>query len=80
MGYFINVRHPLIPERRNVIDSLSIAAEVGECCVGFVIFIDNHELAIDACVWGETNVPPDFRDRVERLRVGKFVNGEMVEN
>jgi hypothetical protein len=78
-GYFINVKHPLIPDKRNVIDTPNVIAEVGETSVGFVIFIENNELSIDAFPWGEANVPPDFRERVERLRVGKFVNGTLVE-
>ncbi len=79
VGYFITVRHPLIPEKRNVIYEPSVIAEVSESCVGFVIFIDDHELEIDACAWGETNVPPDFRERVERLKVGKIETGRLVE-
>jgi hypothetical protein len=79
VGYFINVRHLLIPERRIVIDQPTVITEVGECCVGFVIFIADHELAIDACAWGETNVPPDFREKVRRLKVGKLENGQFVE-
>ncbi len=78
-GYFINVKHPLIPETRNVIDDPNVIAEVGETSVGFVIFIENNELSIDAFPWGEANIPPDFRDRVERIQVGKFVNGVLVE-
>jgi hypothetical protein len=54
-------------------------AKVGEASVGFVIFIENNELSIDAFPWGEANVPPDFRDRVERIKVGKLVNGVLVE-
>src|SRR4051794_11362303 len=78
-GYFINVKHPLIPEKRNVIDEPSVIAEVGESSVGFVIFIENNELAIDAFPWGEANVPPDFRERVASLKIGKFANGSWID-
>lgn len=78
-GYFINVRHPLIPKERHVVSEPAVLTEVGECCVGFVIFMENHELSIDAFVWGEANVPPDFRDRVKRITAGKIENGKFLK-
>lgn len=79
VGYFINVRHPLIPKKRIVISEPTVITEVADTSVGFVIFIESNELTIDACAWGETNVPADFRERVERLRVGKLEDGILVE-
>ena len=78
-GYFINVRHPVIPTVRNVISEPAAQTVVGESCVGFVIFIENHELSIDASPWGEANVPSDFRERVDKVKFGKLENGQFIE-
>jgi hypothetical protein len=61
-GYFITVRHPLVPATRTVIDRPVVLGHAGEIQVGYLVFVENGELTLECHEAGPSSIPETFRD------------------
>ncbi len=62
-GYFLTVKHPILPTKRVVCDTPKLSGSVDGIICGFVIFVQNGELILECHSWGEVDVPDWFRSR-----------------
>ena len=69
VGYFLTVRHPVLPVERIVCDQprLSGAAIGIEC--GFVVFLEGRELCLECYSWNDEGIPEDIRERQIEIEV-----------
>lgn len=63
VGYFLTVRHPLLPMERAVFDEPAVVGRIEEYEVGYLVFVENRELMLECYSTGAVEVPPDFRER-----------------
>ena len=62
VGYFLTVRHAILPiEKRAYSSPLLLGAASGVEC-GFIVFLEGGELTLECYSWGG-RVPEDFRDQ-----------------
>ena len=61
-GYYLTVRHPLLPSARGIYD-MPLTGRSGIIVCGFVMLFGNHELTLECHTWGPEDVPEDFRER-----------------
>lgn len=76
-GYFLACRHDDLPSERQVCDEPIVIGEVDGITCGFVIFLQDKELALESHPWADKEVPEDFRDKdvkvsAVRIESGKF--------
>jgi hypothetical protein len=62
VGYFLTVRHDLVPVERAVCSTPLLAGRAPDVDVGFVVFLENRELTLECHGWGEA-IPTDIRER-----------------
>ena len=62
-GYFLVVRHPILPKERVVCHKPLVMGRSGAIECGFVAFIEAGELMLECHSWGESDVPKDIRER-----------------
>lgn len=62
VGYFLTIRDDGLPAERVVLDQPVVLGRAGAIEVGFVVFVENHELTLECHGWGE-EVPTDIRER-----------------
>ena len=68
VGYFLTVRDDGLPSVRIVLDEPLLMGRSNGVEVGFVVFIENHELTLECHGWG-VEVPADIREREVVLSV-----------
>ena len=63
VGYYLTVRHKVIPRERVVCSERMLfgCAEGIEC--GFVVFLENGDLTLECHSWGNDEIPRDFREK-----------------
>lgn len=62
VGYFLTIRDNGLPTERIVLNEPIVLGRVGAIEVGFVVFVEDHELTLECHGWGE-EVPTDIRER-----------------
>jgi len=67
-GYFLTVKHPSLPSKRNVYDKPMLIGHSGNVETGFIVFVENGELTIECHGWGDVVVPQDYREMDIRIR------------
>jgi len=78
-GYFLDIRHPDLPEERMVCHKPIVIGEADGFTSGFVVFIENGGLTIECHEWGgEPNMPEDFRDKDVHVRPVKVEDGKFI--
>jgi hypothetical protein len=68
VGYFLTVRHPLLPMERAVFEEPTVVGRVEGHEGGYLVFVEKRELMLECYSTGAVEVPPDFRER--RVRLG----------
>ena len=61
VGYFLSIKHLLIPQKREVFTDKTIGTFSG-VEVGFVIFLENGELTLECHTWSGDKLDGSFRD------------------
>jgi hypothetical protein len=61
-GYFITVKHHVLPLTRTVIDYPIITGKAGDFVGGYLVIIENGELMLECYTVGRDFVPANFRD------------------
>jgi hypothetical protein len=65
VGYFLTVKHPVIPKNRVVCNRPILSGKSGNVDASFVLFLENGELTFECCSCG--NLPEDFREHSVHL-------------
>jgi hypothetical protein len=68
-GYFVTVRHPLLPEPRSVYNEPKVMGTSGDVEAGYLVFIQDHELMLECHTWGAVEVPASFREKQVQVSV-----------
>jgi hypothetical protein len=68
-GYFATLRHESLPIDRVVCHELKVIGESRGIKVGFILFLENHELMLECHDWGIQNIPADFREQDVRIEI-----------
>lgn len=61
-GYFLSVRHPILPEERLVCQHPLLRGRSGDVECGFVVFVEGGLLMLECHSWGESIIPAGFRE------------------
>src|SRR5688572_24889701 len=61
VGYYYKFRHPDLPSERRVCDKPMVLGEWCGIQVGFLAFVENNELMLECCSWGDDLIPADLR-------------------
>lgn len=67
VGYFVTVRHHLLPTARVVLSQPIVVGEVGDVTGSYLAFIQNNELMLEYAA--TTDVPENFRDLSVRVEL-----------
>jgi hypothetical protein len=67
VGYFLTVRHPLLPSARLVLSQPIVVGSVGGVSGSYLAFIGQNELMLEYA--GTTDVPSNFRDLPVQVQV-----------
>jgi hypothetical protein len=67
VGYFVTVRHHLLPTARVVLSQPVVVGEVGAVTGSYLAFIQNNELMLEYAA--TTDVPENFRDLPVRVEL-----------
>ncbi|MGF1616650.1 MAG: hypothetical protein ACFCU2_02410 [Acidimicrobiia bacterium] len=62
VGYLLTIRHPALAAERVVLDQPPVHGTESGIMLGFVVFIEDHELTLE-CFSYEEPVPADIRTR-----------------
>ena len=60
VGYFLTVRHNLLPKVRMVLSQLMVLGQVGEVAGSYLVFVQDNELMLEYV--GTSDVPENFLD------------------
>jgi len=60
VGYFLTVRHPLLPTGRIVLHEPMVLGRAGDIFGSYLAFVEHNELMLEYA--GFTDVPQNFRD------------------
>jgi len=71
-GYFLSIKDDLLPLERVILSEPNIEGIIDEVSVGYIAFIENHELMLECYVNGE-----EFINR--RQRNGGFVREKDIK-
>jgi len=70
VGYFLTLRHSELPTGKRTVDSPYLLGESGDVCVGFMVFLGDHELTLECFNLGtRDDVPLTVRELPLDLRV-----------
>jgi len=61
-GYFLTVKHDLVPKERVVCSATMVVARAEEVEGGYIAFLENDELMLECYTAGAMDVPEGFRD------------------
>ena len=61
-GYFINIKSSQLPKERVVLDKPNINGNLGGIEVGYIAFVENHELMLE-CYSYDQEITPLHRDK-----------------
>jgi hypothetical protein len=61
-GYFLTVKHDLLPKERVVCDAAIVVARAGEVEGRYIAFLEDGELTLECYSAGTVDVPEGFRD------------------
>lgn len=61
-GYFVTVRHSVLPANRIVISEPLVVGRAGDIQGGYLVFIEDGELMLECYSASSTEVPEGFRD------------------
>jgi hypothetical protein len=61
-GYFLTVKHALVPKNRVVCSATMVVASAGDVDGGYIAFLENGELMLECYTVGAVDVPEGFRD------------------
>jgi len=78
-GYFLKIRHWLLPKERIVCSEPTVIGEANNIICGFVVFIENSELVIECHSWGELEVTEDFRNKDVQVKPVTIEEGRFVD-
>ena len=67
VGYFLTVRHNLLPKARTVLSEPIVLGQVGDIDGSYLAFVQDNELILEYA--GTTDVPENFRDLPVRVVV-----------
>jgi hypothetical protein len=67
VGYFLTVRHHLLPTTRVVLDQPIVVGEVGDVTGSYLAFVQDNELMLEYAA--TTDVPENFRDLPVRVEL-----------
>ena len=67
VGYFLTVRHPLLPSARVVLSQPIVVGSVGEVSGTYLAFLGQSELMLEYA--GTTDVPSNIRDLPVQVQV-----------
>jgi len=67
VGYFLTVRHPMLPKARIVLSTPMVLGRAGEVDGSYLAFVENNELMLEYA--GITDVPANFRDLLVQVGV-----------
>ena len=70
VGYFLTVRDAGLPRDKMVLDTPLLVGRSAGLEVGFVVFIEDHELTLECHGWG-TELPDDVRERAFEVTVAR---------
>lgn len=70
VGYFLTVRHPILPTERIVCNHPTVTGRLGDLTCGFVVFIEDGTLTIECHGWGGEDLPRDIRERAVAISSG----------
>ena len=73
-GYFLTVAHPMLPAERFVYSEPPVLGTAGDAQAGFLVFIERGELMLECHAWGNSGVPPEFRDKNVQVALGEGIN------
>lgn len=67
-GYFLTVKHPLLPIERVVCTDPAVEGRIGDIFVGFLLFLGEGELMLECCSYAtdsnpDGDVPSDIREQ-----------------
>lgn len=66
-GYFLTVRHRILPSETIVCHTPLVVGTCGDVACGFVVFLEHGELTLECHALGDAAIPEDFRDRRVRI-------------
>lgn len=75
VGYFLTIRDDGLPAERKVLNEPVVLGRAGANEVGFVVFVEDHELTLECHGWGD-EVPADIRERDVVVSVQPKARGE----
>jgi hypothetical protein len=67
VGYFLTVRHHLLPTARVVLSQPIVVGEVGDVTGSYLAFIQDNEIMLEYAA--TTDVPENFRDLPVRVEL-----------
>ena len=62
VGYFVTVRHPILPAERVVLGEPLVIGRAGEIEGGFLVFVEDGEFMLECYTAGRIEIPSDFRE------------------
>lgn len=62
VGYFATVTYEQLPKSRQVFSGTEIAGRFGDIDLGFVVFVENHELTLE-CFTYDDELPDTVREQ-----------------
>ena len=78
-GYYLEISHSLLPNKRIVCDTPIVIGEAESIICGFIVFIENKQLIIECHSWGELDVTEDFRDKDVQVKATIIEEGKFVD-
>ena len=72
VGYFLTVKHPMLPTKRIVCCGQKVLDTSADVHCGFVLFLENHELMIDCHSFSDAGIPKDFRDQQVKIEASAW--------
>lgn len=70
VGYFVTVKHSVLPAAQIVISKPIVIGTVGKVQGGYLVFIKNGELMLECYSASPIEVPANFRDLRVHVSVG----------
>jgi hypothetical protein len=62
-GYYLTVRDPSLPAKRQTLSKPAVVGSCGDVQAGFIVVLGDGKLTLECHTWGPVDIPEDFRDR-----------------
>jgi hypothetical protein len=63
IGYFLTVKHPVVPIARTVFSTPTIIGSSGMTQCGFLVFVESGELMLECYIAGAVEISENFREQ-----------------